>query len=494
MGSDPLLEDEPTGRVPSLEISLLSAGEENADMGECDFEEEGYDIDDALDALGMGPFQYRLIFLVAIAWAFNALVTMVTPFFVAGMERDLGLTASEEGFVAAALLFGLILGNFGFGYVSDKVGRRRCILVGVVGVGLLTSLAAAGQSWWHVAVSRVGVGFFISGSMVPANSLVSELVPRASRGRWLAGLHVFWQFGTLAMVAITTELHGKREWRLLILATALPSIVVFGAMLLVGVPESPRYLLLMKRKKECMQVLNAMAYQNDRCLPDSELRDLPPHPTVQPLAALAEPEFFTRTTLPLWVMFFWLNWASYGNTMWLKAYFGALDMAHLQRPLYFSMAIGRVLGVSLCALVIEWVPRRTTLAAAFISSGVCTFAAVLAHGGEEVVDGLYIQISGNTLVLVLFSLAALFEEASWGAIYTYSVEVYPSSIRSTGSGIAMSVGRMGGIIATAIGKKLMQEDPRLPFYLTSLAFLLAAVAVGVCRAEPKGQKLADILT
>lgn len=152
-----------------------------------------------------------------------------------------------------------------------------------------------------------------------------------------------------------------------------------------------------------------------------------------------------------------------------------------------------------------------------------------------------IMVSGNTLVLFWFAAAAFFEEASWGAIYTYSVEVstrwhpskitneafgqvYPSSIRSTGSGAAMSFGRFGGIIATSIGKKLMEEvigfrvallcpihaydrqsrsakchmcafvfqDPRLPFYLVALAFLLSAVSAGIARVETRGAKLPDV--
>jgi putative MFS transporter len=232
---------------------------------------------------------------------------------------------------------------------------------------------------------------------------------------------------------------------------------------------------------------------NNRSLPnDTQLMDIPPHPTVRPLKEIFNASLFARTTLPLWAMFFWLNYAAYGLSMWLKAYLGKLGMDEVVRDLYIWLSIGKILGLLVCASVIEHLPRRRTLGVAFFMSGVCTFAAVMVHGGEELVADYAIHISGSTLVLFLFSAAAFFEEAAWGTMYTYSVEVYPSSIRSTGSGAAMAFGRFGGIIATSIGKKLMQEDPRLPFYIVSLAFLLATVAVGVSRVETKGAKLADL--
>lgn len=239
-------------------------------------------------------------------------------------------------------------------------------------------------------------------------------------------------------------------------------------------------------------MLDRIAALNGAALPEEELMDVPPHRTVHPFKEIFNVSLFARTTLPLWAMFFWLNWASYALTMWLKAYLGQVGMDAVERPLYFATAIGKCGGVLACCTFIETVPRRRALAFLFVMAGVATFAAVIAQGGEDIVHEKYLRLSGNTLVVVLFAAAAFFEEGSWGAIYTYSVEVYPSSIRSTGSGTAMAFGRIGGIISTAIGRKLMEEDPRLPFYMASLAFLLAAVATGVAGAETKGAKLADI--
>jgi len=229
-----------------LGMSLLSAGEENLDLGDADFVEadyvsEGYDLDDALDATGMGGFQYLVFFMICLAWSFNSAVTMVTPFFISGMKADMGLTAEQEGTVMAALLIGFIGGNVSWGYIADKYGRRPTILLAILGVGLFNSSAAFGQLWWHVAMLRAGTGFFIAGSMVGGNSLVSELVPRAQRGRSLVLLHIFWQMGTISMVFITYYLHGRKEWRYLMFATGTPSIFIVATMLALGLPESPRF-------------------------------------------------------------------------------------------------------------------------------------------------------------------------------------------------------------------------------------------------------------
>jgi len=483
--------------ISGLSISLLSEGEDNPDIGDADFVgqpfvENGYDLDDALEATGNGGFQIMLATCIFLAWSFNSMVTMVTPFFMTGMRKEFGLSPEQEGITAAALLFGFIVGNLVWGQTADKAGRRPCILLSVLGVGLFNSAAAFGQAWWHVAILRAVVGFFIPGSMVGGNSLVSELVPRSSRGAWLVFLHVSWQFGTLAMVFISYELRGREEWRLLMLAMGAPAIVILIVMFLLAIPESPRYLLVMKRREETLEVLERVARMNGASLPDSELMDVPPHPTVRPFQEIFNASLFARTTLPLWAMFFWLNYASYGMSMWLKAYLGRVGMSDETRDVYIWFAVGKILGVMVCAMFIEHLPRRRVLAIAFTMAGICTFTAVMMHGGDEVWDDSVITITGDTLVLFWFAAAAFFEEASWGAIYTYSVEVYPSSIRSTGSGAAMSFGRLGGIIATTIGKTLMEEDPRLPFYLVALSFLLAAVGAGVARVETRGMKLPEV--
>lgn len=404
----------------------------------------------------------------------------------------MGLSPEQEGMTAAALLVGFIVGNIGWGILSDKYGRRNSILISVAGVGLCNSAAAFGQLWWHVALLRVAVGFFLPASMVAGNSLVSELVPRTSRGSYLVFLHLSWQLGTLAMVYTSYYLHGEEEWRLLMLAMGAPAILIFMALYALGIPESPRWLLLMKRRAECVEVLERVARMNSASMPDAELMDIPPHPTVRPLNEIFSASLFARTTLPLWAIFFWLNYASYGLSMWLKSYLGRLGMSEIVRDVYIFFAIGKALGVAFCAFFIENLPRRHALAVAFTGAGVFTFAAVMSQGGEEVANSSLIEVTGNTWVLLFFSAAAFFEEAAWGVVYTYSVEVYPSSIRATGSGVAMAVGRMGGIIATSIGKTLMEEDPRLPFYLVALAFLLSAVAALVARVETQGIKLADL--
>lgn len=328
-----------SGDENGMSVSLLSPGEDGPlDLGEVDFEtaeSEGYDLDDALDMVGTGMFQYRVVFLVALAWANNGLATMVTPFFMSGMRADMGLEPLQEGIVAAAMLFGMILGNFCIGVLADLIGRKQCIVFSILGVGVTTGVAYFGVAWWHVFLARVGVGLCVSGSMVPSNSLMSEILPRDCRGRWLAGLHIFWQCGTVIMVAITTELSGRKEWRELMLASGAPSVIIFLLMLCIGVPESPRFLLLMKRREECLEVLEEMARLNGAALPrDTTLQDVPPHPKVQPLSHVVGPTLFARSTLPLWIMFFWLNYASYGNVMWIKAYFGRMEMDSVERDVF----------------------------------------------------------------------------------------------------------------------------------------------------------------
>jgi len=451
------------------------------------------DIDDVLETCSNGLFQARLAFCVALAWSFNSLVTMVTPFFLAGMRKDLGLSALQEGLTAAAVLLGMVLGNSIIGALADQIGRRPCVILSVLGTGLTNAAIGAidSLSWEYVALLRVGVGFFIAGSMVPSNSLVSELVPRSSRGRWLAFLHVFWQFGTLTMVLMSYELRGRSEWRDLMLASSAPSAAIV-MILFCLLPESPRYYLVQGRPEEAVKGLESVAEVNSVRLPTGwQLAELPAVEAESTTNILSGAQFM-QTTLPLWSMFFWLNYAAYGLSMWLKAYLVEMDMGSEARKLYGVMALGKILGVLACVLVIEWMPRRTTLTGFFGLAALSMMAAVTATGGKAVPNNSLVPLSGDMVVLILFATVALFEEAAWGAIYTYSAEVYPSSIRSTGSGAAMAFGRFGGILATTIGRALLDQQPRMPFYLVAIAFGLAALSAQMSRTETRGEKLTDV--
>merc|ERR1712110_829582 len=108
------------------------------------------------------------------------------------MRKDMSLDSTQEGVVAASILGGMIIGNLGMGMLSDQVGRKNIIMTTTIGVGLFTAIAFFAKEWWHIAALRVGVGICVSGSMVPSNSLVSEVLPKDARGRWLTSLHIFW--------------------------------------------------------------------------------------------------------------------------------------------------------------------------------------------------------------------------------------------------------------------------------------------------------------
>ena len=63
--------------------------------GDEPFIEEGYEVDDAITSFGNGPFQALLVSCIFFVWSFNSGVTMVTPFFISGMRKDMGLSPEQ---------------------------------------------------------------------------------------------------------------------------------------------------------------------------------------------------------------------------------------------------------------------------------------------------------------------------------------------------------------------------------------------------------------
>jgi len=338
------------------------------------------------------------------------------------------------------------------------------------------TLAAFAPSPQALAALRALTGFGLGGALPLDFSLFAEFLPRQNRGRYLVILESFWALGTVIAAGLAWILVPTYGWRPLLAASAVAALLVFWIRL--RVPESPRFLATRGRLDEAWAVLEQVARANGRILPPGRLRPLPRRPKVA-VAALWRREFW-RVTLMLWVAWFCISLAYYGVFSWLPQLFVQRGFTFLQTYQYvFILALAQLPGYFSAAYLVERWGRRPTLAVYLVASGVFAY--------------LFAVVAGDVWIVGAAVLMSFFSLGSWGALYAYTPELYPTEIRTTGMGWASGMTRIAGSIAPTLGGVLLQyaDNIVVPLSVWTAAFIVGGAVVALLGVETRGKPLAD---
>jgi MFS family permease len=207
------------------------------------------DIPARLDRLPWGAFHTRVVIALGITWILDGLEVTLTGALAGALKNSpvLHLTNTEVGLASSAYLVGAVLGAVLFGWLTDRMGRKRLFMI-TLSV-YLCATAATGLSWdiWSFALFRLLTGAGIGGEYTAINSTIAELTPARVRG-WtdLIINGSFWvgaALGALGSVIVLdpTIIDPEYGWRGAFLIGALLAAVIL--FLRLWIPESPRWLM-----------------------------------------------------------------------------------------------------------------------------------------------------------------------------------------------------------------------------------------------------------
>ena len=212
-----------------------------------------------LDRLPWSRWHWLVVFGLGITWILDGFeVTLVGAIASVLTKPDtLHLSTQQASSAGTWYLLGAIGGALLFGYLTDRLGRKRLFMV-TLGVYLVFTVCTAfAWNFWSFAMFRVLAGAGIGGEYAAINSAIDELIPARVRGRVALAINGSWWFGTAFAAFLSYEfLNHIREtisWRLgfgigAILALGILSIRRF-------IPESPRWLLTHGRADEAEQIV-----------------------------------------------------------------------------------------------------------------------------------------------------------------------------------------------------------------------------------------------
>lgn len=433
-------------------------------------------IDEALSQGGAGRFQRRLLGIFGLVWAADAMQVIAIGFTAASIAASFGLTVPEALQTGTLFFLGMFAGATLFGRIADRIGRRKVLLLTVACDALFGLASVFAPDFWSLLALRFLTGMAVGGTLPVDYAMMAEFLPPRNRGRWLVWLEGFWAIGTLAiaLTAWIAHLAGAAEpWRWIFAVAALPALI--GIWLRLWVPESPMFLLRKGDEPGARQVVNRVLTANgSRALPE-DARLIAPAPEGAG-QGLFGPEL-RRRSIGIFAAWFLVSLSYYGVFVWLPSELVKGGFGFVRGYGFLVLlALAQVPGYALAAHGVESWGRKPTLQIFLILSAAGCFLFTLA-GNPWLVAA----------ALLLMSFALL---GTWGALYAFTPELYPTGLRGTGMGTASAVARVGGLLAPSLLGLVVARGFGLAIGVFAALLVLAAAATLFIETETRNRSIA----
>jgi MFS family permease len=443
------------------------------------------DIPARLDALPWSRFHTLVVVALGITWILDGLEVTLSASFSGALKQSpiLHFSNSDVGFVSSAYLVGAVAGAILFGWLTDRLGRKKLFFVTLAVYAAATAATAAAWSVESFALFRLLTGAGIGGEYTAINSAIQELIPARYRGRTDLLINgSFWIGAAIgaagSIVLLDPEVLGTElGWRAGFLIGAVVALFIFVMRL--WIPESPRWLMTHGRTAEAQAVIarieDIVRKQGHTIAkvesPPVRLRSRRFTPLREVLATLLGTHR-QRTVVGLCLMAsqaFFYNAIFFTYALILIDFF-AVPTDHVGWYL-FPFAAGNFFGPALLGRWFDTIGRKPMIAFTYAISGV-----LLAVSGYLFMIGATTAQTQTIAWTVIF----FFASAAASSAYLTVSETFPLEIRALAIALFYAVGTgVGGVVGPLLFGVLIDTGSRASVFGGYLlgAFLMIAAAV-----------------
>jgi MFS family permease len=455
------------------------------------------DIPARLDRLPWGSFHTLVVAALGVTWILDGLeVTLAGA--VSGALKEspvLQFTNTDVGIAASAYVAGAVLGAMVFGWMTDRLGRKKLFFITLAVYLVATAATAFTWNLWTFVVCRFITGAGIGGEYTAINSTIQELIPARYRG-WtdLVINGSFWigaAIGAVGSIVLLDPavLGGDLGWRACFLIGALLGIVVF--LMRMWIPESPRWLMTHGRAAEAEAIvagIEADFRRRNSVIPDGALPRIRlrarSHTPLSEVARTLFRDQRQRTAVGLILMAsqaFFYNAIFFTYALILTDFYG-IRPDHVGWYI-LPFAAGNFLGPVFLGRFFDTIGRRPMIAATYAISGV-----LLAIAGYLFAIGILTAAQQTIAWMVIFFFAST---AASSAYLTVS-ETFPLEIRALAIAFFYAIGTgIGGVAGPWLFGHLIDTGSRWSVYggyLFGAALMLVAAVVAFRYAVPAERK------
>jgi benzoate transport len=425
----------------------------------------------SLDEAPMSRFQWGAIGICMFLNMIDGFDVLVMAFTAAPVSAEWKLTGSQLGLLLSAGLFGMAAGSLFIAPWADRIGRRPITLGCLVLCGVTMVWAASAQSYQQLATARVFTGLGIGGILACSNVIASEYSSIRWRSLAVSLQSTGYALGATIGGSIAVWLLGHYGWRSVFM---FGGVVTLAAVPLVlwRLPESLDFLLV-RRPSDALQRVNRLA----RRLGMPALAEMP-----QVLRAdssgkggvrnLLAP-YLVRPTILVWVSFFFVMFGFYFVMSWTPKLLVAAGMTAQQGITSgVLLSVGGIFGsAAIGALAARF--RVNRVLAVFMVVTAALLSVFVAQAGDQ------------RMAFLLAFLVGVFVNACVAGLYAIAPLVYDASVRATGVGWGIGIGRIGAIVSPLVAGALIDDSwrPTQLYVGFGLAFVVAAIVVLLHRIQ-----------
>ncbi|WP_321812538.1 MULTISPECIES: MFS transporter [unclassified Burkholderia] len=407
-----------------------------------------YTVSERLERLPFSRFHFKLLITGGLGLAFEALDAGIIAFILPSLRAKWVLTGGQAGWIASSTYVGFLVGALLSGLLGDRFGRKVVMMWSLVLFCVATFANAFATNFHEFYILRMiaGVGMGAEGAIIAP--YLAEFVSSRYRGRFTGALAGFFSFGFVlsALLGYLVVPTGPNGWRYLMIIAALP--VVFLLWMRRALFESPRWLEEVGRHGEAARVCDAIEAQvkgdSGQPLPVPERspnRAIPSAANAHAnffgrLAVLFKPQYRT-TTIVVWALWIAVIFCYYAFLVWIPSLLVAKGIT-VTKSFSFTILIylAQIPGYYSAAYLNDRIGRKYTILAYMLVACLAALGLPFAAGDTEIV--LY-------SMLLSFGMNGVI-----AGQYTYTAEIYPTSIRATGMGTASALARIGSIASPTI--------------------------------------------
>jgi hypothetical protein len=431
----------------------------------------------------MTGYHWWVLLVATLGWLFDSMDQRLFVLARTPALRELLPDAADAhladyaGYATAIFILGWATGGLVFGLLGDRWGRTRTMMATILLYSLFTGLSALAVRWWDFALYRFLCGMGIGGEYAAGVALVAEVMPERARPYCLGLLQGLAALGQVAGSAVSlaigpqAEIAGVAGWRWLFLVGVLPALLVVVIRLSLREPES-----WLRARGELDKQLGDLG----EIVRDRRWRF---HTLVGMTLGIAG-------QIGIWGIGFWTPELIRGSLLESRPPEVTVQQWKAVEDRFVGLGtllqdLAGMLGIYAFTLVTAHLGRRWTFAAAYL---LALGATLLTFGRLREAGDVYWMVP-----LLGFCVSSVF-----GGFAIYFPELYPTRLRSTGTGLCYNVARyVTALGPLTLGKltllyaSLGYALPLRPAAMTLAGVFLVGVLVLPFAPETKGRPLPD---
>lgn len=385
--------------------------------------------------------QWYVLAAGQIGYALDAFDVLLYIFCITAIMKEWSLQPDMAGFMVSITLFASSFGGIAFGILSDKIGRKKSMILAILLFSIFSGLSGFALNLWHLALARAVVGIGMGGEWSASALMVAETWPREHRGKAIGIMQSGWSLGYILAALAAALILPVYGWRVMFFLGIVPALFTVWIRTKIKEPE------IWLRSRTGTKIAHTSSFL--------EIFQ----------GALLKKTVFS-TIIASFVMF-----AYWGLFSWLPGFLsspvsqGGAGLSLVKAPLWVvPLMVGAFFGYILFGFIADKYGRRPTFAFYLLMSAILVY--------------VYGRTRNETYLMILGPFIGFFGSGYFSAFGAFISELFPTRNRGSAVGFCYNTGRMISALApTVIGYFAISYGLGGALTITAAAFVLGAFSI-----------------